>query len=391
MINYKPNDRICACPRGHGKLASFGNSVKPSDFFNNEEFKNLRKALQNEEWIPHCHSCMEREKRGVESYRQKVSKGKAISRPALDGSIDYKDLTYIELRFSNACNLSCRHCSPEYSSKWASLIKNTSLTELDEKHKIKPFVEKYTGLNWTLKQVDEFITDLVDNFPNITYFDIGGGEPLYQKQFWHFLENIVKHPNIANMSITITSNFNTEADYTRLADLLNQFKESKIRISIDGGKNTYKYFRGGDWNTIVENLNTFREKNSITELEATNTISMYQILDFDDCVYSMLELPVDRLHNTVVQYPTYLSPKALKDRLTVIANLEQLQKDIQTLNYSSEKIRTAEKMIRTIREEIITSKFNKKDFDAFVYYTNRMDQIQTTNFKEVYGYEPENL
>ena len=35
-----------------------------------------------------------------------------------DGSVDGVNMTYMDIRFSNICNMRCRSCGPDLSSQW---------------------------------------------------------------------------------------------------------------------------------------------------------------------------------------------------------------------------------------------------------------------------------
>lgn len=300
------------------------------------------------------------------------------------GSVELTNIEYIELRFSNACNLSCLHCTPSYSSKWQSLLLDREITEDDKKYNIQNILDKSTNQSWTLKDVDNLLEDVITNFPNLNRFDIAGGEPLYQKQFWRFLEGIAYHPNIANIEIVMISNFNTEVDYERLSELLEPFSKSCIRISVDGSNKIYKYFRSGIYDNISKNIATFKTKNTKTVLEATNTISIYQLLDFNNTVRDMAQLGVDRLHHSFVQYPTYLSPTVLPNKDKILDDIKSSTEIIDE-NMSIEMNKSINKMIEKTAEFVNRHPYVKSDQEALLYYTQRMDEIKSQSFEKVYG------
>ena len=61
-------------------------------------------------------------------------------------------------------------------------------------------------------------------------------------------------------------------DYGKLSQIILKFKQSEIRISFDGGRNMYEYFRNGKYENIIKNIKKFRKHNKITKLWATNTM-----------------------------------------------------------------------------------------------------------------------
>lgn len=387
-LNFKNDKRVTACPRNHSSMHDLAITKIPSQFVNSQGFRDLRKKLWNSQWPIECKSCSDFEAQGIRSYREQQNldwwTDDLLSKfDATTGEISLENIEYIELRFSNACNLSCLHCTPSYSSKWQSLLKNETAQELDKKHKIHNILDNASNQSWTLDEVDHLVNDLIKNFPNLRRLDIAGGEPLYQKQFWKFLKGIIHHPNISHMEIVIVSNFNTPVNYIELSKLLLNFKNSLIRMSIDGSEKIYKYFRSGDYYKIKKNIELFRIHNKKTILEATNTISVYQLFDFEGTISDMATLPVDRLHHSFVQYPTYLSPTAIKDKTRIV---EIINQSTSLSNSYSEKInKSLNKMIHKTLEFIKSSNFNQEDYDALVYYTERMDKIKNQSFEQVYG------
>ena len=380
-VNYKNKDRICMCPRQHSTLSSISNSVRPTDFFNNVNFTRVRKQLFAGEWPDECKSCKQYEDKGYKSYRQKTI-GDKWSDDLLKyydeetGEISNELLEYVEVRFSNACNLSCLHCSPEWSSKWQSILRNVDINKQDIDYGIHNLVEDANNQSWSLEQVDLLTHDLIHNCPNLKYIDVAGGEPLYQKQFWRFLENMQSHPNVGNIKLICISNFNTPVNYEKLSKLFLKFNKSKIRISVDGGKNIYNYFRSGTYDNIVKNIQVFTECNNKTIVEATNTISIYQLLDIENVLDDMLDLPVNNLHHSFVQYPEYLGLSVIPNKQKILDKLEK---------YNTVSMPGLQKMIKDIRYLIENTACDSKNQKRFIYYTNRMDQIKNRKFEDVYG------
>jgi len=391
-VNFKPDDRITMCPRGTGSLANISEGVAPSKFINNDNFRAIRQSLAKGVWPEHCKSCQDQESRGQESYRQKSNQNqKMVTKLNRQNKIKQRNIEYIEIRFSNACNLSCRHCAPDYSSKWNSILKRVERVPDDYTHDIKNLVRQWPNQSWTKEQVNDLVTDLIQNCPNLKRIDVGGGEPLYQKQFWQFLEGIQAHPNRNKIWVNIVSNFNTPVDYEKLSEYMNNFGRSQIKISVDGGSNLYNYFRNGIYENIITNIQTFKKKNKKTILEATNTITPYQILDLENIINDMLLLPVDRLHHSFVQYPTYLGIDVLyNQKNNLIKHVGKIRKKLFSQEKSLQR-QGAIKMADMIIHALQNSRESKKDVDAFIYYTHRIDTIKNQNFSKVFGKSVEEM
>jgi organic radical activating enzyme len=388
-INYKNNDRITACPRGQTLLAQKSKDVLPSKIFNNEGFKNLRNMLSNDLWVTHCKSCEDRENKNIVSYRQRQNEvfwHDKLKDIEPDGTSSFENLEYLEFRFSNTCNFSCLHCMPEYSSAWTDIVKNVTVDDDDIKNEITPLISEVKNQNWTIEEAEAVADDLIANFPNVRRLDFAGGEPLYQKQFWAFLRKIIKHPNINNMNVTIISNFNTPVNYEELAILLTHFKESTIRISVDGSRAIYKYFRTGNWDILKDNMKVFKSFNKKTILETTCTISAYQVLDLYDAFENMYFLPADKMHQTIVQYPSYLDPSVLKSRFLPQINndIEKIKAFLSKLNKRVSKAHTGWQFVEDVEELFAKSTTVEADYQRFLYYIDRMDSIKNQNFDDHY-------
>jgi hypothetical protein len=188
------------------------------------------------------------------------------------------------------------------------------------------------------------------------------------------------------MNVTIISNFNTPVDYAELGMLLNHFKESTIRISVDGSQAIYKYFRTGNWDLLKENMKVFKGINRKTILETTCTISAYQILDLKDTFLNMYYLPADRLHHTIVQYPAYLDPSVLKSRFLPQINedLEKIKEFLMKMNKQAHKVRTGWQFVDEVTELFEKTYTVEEDYQRFLYYVDRMDSIKKQNFDDHY-------
>ncbi|WP_158809990.1 twitch domain-containing radical SAM protein, partial [Beijerinckia sp. L45] len=106
--------------------------------------------------------------------------------------------TYVEVSFSNVCNLKCSYCDPRDSSKWAEEIKQfghypTTTRFNDPKHLTKakshPIPERETN-----PYVEAFWKWWPDLLPKLKVFRITGGEPLLSKHTMRVLEWIIEHP-----------------------------------------------------------------------------------------------------------------------------------------------------------------------------------------------------
>ena len=308
----------------------------PSEFINSDGFKDLRLKLYNGDWPRGCNQCELANKWGTKAVRDDLPEfySEEFFNPET-GEVDFKSIQMLEFRFNNSCNMSCLHCDHVFSSGWETKLKSYKPDQetidldihqlLKRRHRTIAELETLPRIDMRNAEVDTICDDLIKNFPNLRHFDVSGGEPLKQKQFFHVLEKMQEHPNIENMTMMFYTNFNADADMEELAKLLDPYKFVTIHISIDCGERIYDYFRDGDWNKLVENIKIFRKAVSKLphrvrkyhsdgknlELSGIITTSIYQLMDIENIFESMLTLDLDKIEAAMVTSPIELDPAIL--------------------------------------------------------------------------------
>ena len=435
-LNYKHQYSSC-CPIQSDRLSKFTDTIIPSEIFNSKEFKKNRLDLLNGYWPKGCDLCKEIEKsNNGHSMRQDFPfdknrfKNETMNPSCYEyfdkntGNVNQKGLRHVELKFSNACNMSCLHCSHVYSSGWSKRLNNyepdDEVIQYDLKQLLKTVHiddEQDVKLGLSLDETKNICNDLNINFPNIQRIDITGGEVLTQKQFFLALKLLSKHSNIKNLKISFYSNFNVETNYVELSNLLKKFGHSTITISIDAGKNIYPYFRDGNWKTLVENIKKFKEVNNFTQLDCVVTFSAYQLLDIKNIYNSLFDLDFNTIKTSIVQTPSYINPSILmtdfkndlrKDFDSVIKTIhiehQKRVKDIKNsknLNsYNPTKcssifLKDAENFVFTdlkstlwylknIEKYIFNHSTTYRDYNRFLIYIKKTDEIWNQNFNDFF-------
>ena len=122
----------------------------------------------------------------------------------------------------------------------------------------------------------------------------GSGDPFYSKIYRDFLINFdkTKFPNIENIQI-IT---NGKMVNKKMWDQLNAAPYVKqMEISIDAGtKNTYENITrlGGNWDTLIDNLNFVKTIDSLDELIVSMVVSKYnyqEMITFYNLIYDIFD------------------------------------------------------------------------------------------------------
>lgn len=304
-----------------------------SEVVNGEAARSHRRKLMSGEWPVGCRSCQDFEDNGATSTRTAgLTKydHQSLLRNYDPATGAIKHLRSIELRFGNECNLTCRHCGPTYSSKWEAM------------ERLHPQLLG-TGLGRTHEPpssntVPGYYKDILDNLlPNLEEIMFSGGEALYQKTHYEFIDAIpsehAAHINlfyVTNGTVTKLKNHDAIRSWRK-------FRKVTVVVSTDGVCDQYEYFRqGAKWKTVENNLRIFREEGHETNAEITcSAYQMFYLTDTIDYLYD--NGLTDDITSAAVQYPTLINariiPAQIKDEIRAgiegwLDSLGQPKKDL---------------------------------------------------------------
>jgi organic radical activating enzyme len=268
----------------------------PSEVINSKNMISVRESLSNGEFPPGCFDCAYKETLGLKSYRMQSLENKAWDP---DNTIDYSITTIpnildIELKFSRSCNFLCRHCDSESNSMFDVLgdknpeIRN-DLINANSKHLVRA--------TSPIKSIStEIIDDLIANvIPKIEKISFSGGEPLYHKAHYEFLQKLIDEPSINTKKINLGYNTNLSLLNFKNYDLMTLWKEFKsisITVSFDGTGKLFNYFRvRGDYETIVNNLYTIiKHSNNIKSVLLVCTSTAYHAFYADTIFKDLINI-----------------------------------------------------------------------------------------------------
>lgn len=222
--------------------------------------------------------------------------------------------TFLELYFSNTCDLKCIYCNDISSSQWSTELKKYN-------EPITTFVDTTSG---ELKKIFyEWLEK--EGCKELLTYNILGGEPTIQNDFYEFAEYLIdlvqRSPNRHGIKpeLSLFTNGNTPAKYMdrwlALLDKLQQHVSVRIDFSNESVGTRSEFIRSNlNWNTFEQNINRTIEfakgKDIRVRFACThNILSIPKFLDFlkwarDLEIKHSVELSFGT--NGVVQ-PSYLS------------------------------------------------------------------------------------
>jgi len=269
-----PYHEIKTCCIGSEALG-YLNEITLEDAWNNDSMKEVRRTLLNNSYHTNCEKCYEQERNNKQStrhtinqnFRKEISKIKENNEVFLD---DFK-LLYLDMRFTNLCNIRCRTCNHHSSSKWYH-----DEIKLDPSYN-KPVIMK-SG-----KTDTDMWEQIQPHLGHVERIYFAGGEPLIMDEHYRILEELESHQRF-----DVTLFYNTNFTQTRLKtrtvfDFWKKFKHVTVAASLDAMGTRAEYIRkDGNWTVIENNRRQMMKECPNTKFRIQPTASILNVWHLPD-------------------------------------------------------------------------------------------------------------
>jgi len=228
-----------------------------ADILKNKKIGEIKQSLLDGRVHPNCAGCEHAEQQGFSSIRQYYLKHYP--------EVNVDNLSMLDIRWNNTCNLSCVYCNPQFSSKWAKIagVDNTSVKR------------DYND------ELLEFILDRADTVGEIL---LVGGEPLLMKPNHVLFKQLPE-----NTRISMITNLTVDLDSAPFVnDLLNRPAECILwNISLEHTHEYFEYIRnGGKWSQIEKNLR-FLNQHWPHSISFEMVYNVFSALQLDDTIKTL--------------------------------------------------------------------------------------------------------
>jgi radical SAM protein with 4Fe4S-binding SPASM domain len=283
-FNTSTDGKILACCQSTSE-ADLGN-IKDStiaEIWHSKKYQDFRQQILRGDDIPNCRKCYEREAAGIKSFRE-ISNEEFAHLNHL-AETDTPQIKYLELRFSNICNLACKTCGPAFSSSW----------------------NKYSDKKYTLHlhTKDQNIVDACRPYlPHVEKIHISGGEPVLHAEHYDLLKELIA-TNRTDVFLSYNSNLTVlKFKDENIIDYWKQFKKIKLNVSLDGIGEKGEYIRtGSKWNELVANIQTVQEAIPHIRIFIAFTMSIFNVYHAADCFLTLFKLNIiHSTHQLLVQF-----------------------------------------------------------------------------------------
>ena len=373
------------------------------EWHNSDLLKSIKSDLLQGKVPSTCTECKYKEDIGLKSMRASMWGWDNLSPEPI-----YEDMSWhgtldmdtpqnprrIEVRFSNLCNMKCRHCDELSSSLWAKeKIKhqhdNDAIEFRSQGHKDLYFSEESDGIIKPVNSVVESIFNLAKNSSNLEKIAFTGGETFLIKEYYNFLDLLIE--NKINEKVELEVFTNCSVLNHKFIDRLEKFSKVDFCLSVDGVGKTAEYIRHKtDWNTVEKNILHFNTLGGVFSIYINIAISSYTLLDMSNLATFLMKLYQDNNNVRPKGYychgPEVANFRNLPHHLRLKA-IDEIDKSIRILtapNYST-------LINELLRIKSILQTKEAKYPTHFIKRTKYLDSIRNEKFEDVFevNLEPE--
>jgi len=287
---------------------------------------------------------------------------------------------YLELSFTNKCQMKCSYCGPSFSSSWQKEIDEFGPYDLSQDEYYNGSEYKETNSPY-LKRFWQWFPEA---YKHLFVLRVTGGEPLLDKNTYKLLEYVKDNPREGMTFHCNTNLMITEKRVKRYIDLVKDIPNTKLYVSIDSWGDQAEYIRHGlDIGHFEQNLH--RVLGSGIEVGIMNTFNFLSIHNLDEFLFKMAELKNTYKELITIDIPYMTSPEHLSAQISSDAHISMLVNGLKTMEsypwFTTGEIEKFRKTVGWIQanrfkgEKLIR---HRKDFWAFV---KQHDERRGTDFK----------
>lgn len=351
----------------------------------NTEYKKQQRRLMLSGGKPaECDYCWKIEENS-DAYSDRIlMSNKPDSWPYFDQikNTDTFDPTYLEISFSNVCNMKCSYCGPSFSSQWHSEIVKygpyqtsivyNSIVDEHIKEQDNPYIKAF----W------EYLPKVYHQLHTLR---ITGGEPLLSKNTFRLLDYIKDNPN-ENMTLTVNSNLNVDQEtIDNFVEFCRDLPVKKIVIatSNEAHKEKAEYIRDGlNYNSWLINCNRLLESNSRLRIDLMCAYNILSVSSFTEFLKD-IKLLKDRYSRVLLSVAYVRHPGFLEVALLPRSWRHYLEESLDYLQRNFDNQETVDRFKHVLAsfDSENTNTALKRDLIVFL---NEYDRRRSKNFLKVF-------
>lgn len=329
------------------------------DVWHNKNFNSIRKKMLNNEKVSGCSACYSVENNGKRSPRQNFNSeflhhADKISKTSSKGSVDFFNLIYLDTRYNNLCNLTCRMCDWQSSSKWFKPSKDLGLIDSSDR-----------ALLTSGSTPGDLLNQIKQHIHTVEKIYFAGGEPMMIDEFYEILELL---DNNQRWDVQLVYNINlTTLDLgnKNIFKYWKNFKKISIGASLDASGNRAEYLRlGTKWDQIVKNREQILKERPDIDFWIAATASNINALHLPDFHREWVELgliDIKDFNINLVHEPYFMNINNSPDNFKSLVR-KKYNNHIKWLEPQDEFGRTAESFRMVTNSLNDNIEFQKEEF-----------------------------
>ena len=268
------------------------------------------------------------------------------------------------------------------------MCNSASSSEIAREVKENPILQMYSSTeNESISYTpDESLEELKKlTLEGIQTLCFTGGEPFVIKQYYDFLDVIIKRGFNKNIHIDLFTNCSVYNP--KFIDRLQKFRKVRFVMSLDGVGATAEYIRKGTiWSTVETNALNYAKMGEPFQLFFNTAISPYVLLDAANHARFLMKLYEinpgirTKCYATVTPEPLHFRNMDVESRKRAV---EQIDKAIEIL--IPENFTIIKKEYSDIKKILAEKK--PVDPNLFINYTRVYDAVRKEKFEDIFGYK----
>ena len=347
------------------------------DIWNGKEMRQLRLNMLQGKASKECRRCYELEETGlgtlrtgsIENYAHHWDKVMSTSD---DGSAGDVNMAYMDIRFSNLCNLKCRSCGPQFSSSW---FEDHKATHGDPGH---PKILKVRD------DMLNFMDELEPMLATVERVYWAGGEPLITDEHYRILDKWIDMGK-RDVKMDYTTNF-TQMTYKRKTafEYWNAFDSVRVAASLDANHQRAEYLRKNMvWDTVVKNRLDMIAQCPQVYFEVTPTVSIYNVLNLPDFHKEWIEQGLVEPGNwriNILLDPTYMRLQIMLPWMKEIVRKRYAEHITYLKQFDNTKsvIQDYESILQFMETD------RTDEINMFKFKTNKVDVLRKENVFDIF-------
>jgi|DEB0MinimDraft_6_1074348.scaffolds.fasta_scaffold00120_24 hypothetical protein len=360
----------------------FGNVKENTiaEVWNSDKYRELRLAMLKGEKLDCCRRCYELED---STYIWTLRKNHnqwfgdkhfdLVEKTNADGSIDEMRMAYMDIRFSNICNMKCRTCGPELSSLHAQ-----EHGELYGKHEVANILKNNGSIIVNVAKHKNFWDELQQYLPDVEEVYWAGGEPLITNEHYKILDHWIETGK-TDVRLRYTTNFsNLRFKQKSIIDYWREFPDIQVSASLDAMGARAEFMRHGThWETVERNRQEMLEALPNIHFELTPTISLYNVWNWPDFHMNWVERGLVDIENCRLNMLT--DPDFM--RLDSIPNDFKIELRSKYIDYKAWAYDKIKDRIAT-KPDVVKDVLGKIDSVIQFMNTGKLDTVKLKQFFE---------